>query len=65
LVQQRLERDLLVPLAAGQHRRDRLAVPFGPQMQLGREPALAAAQRLPGLDHTPPAAPSRRAPAAC
>jgi hypothetical protein len=53
LIQQRLERDLLVPLAAGQHRRDRSAVAFGPQVQLGREAALAAAQRLPGLGLTP------------
>ena len=39
--------------AAGQHRRDRPAVAFGPQVQLGREAALAAAQRLPGLRLTP------------
>jgi hypothetical protein len=64
-VQQRLERDLLVPLAAGQRRRDRPALAFGAQVQLGREFAAAAAQRLPGLRLTPPTAPSWRAPAAC
>src|SRR3954462_12564941 len=53
LIQQRLERDLLVPLAAGQHRRDRSAVACGPEVQLDREAALAAAQRLPGLGLTP------------
>jgi len=52
-IQQRFQRDLLVPLAASQHRRDRPAVAFGPQVQLGREAALAAAQRLPGLRLTP------------
>src|SRR3954468_18538048 len=49
LVQQRLKRNLLVSLATGEHRRDRSAVALGPQVQLGREAALAAAQRLPGL----------------
>ncbi len=39
----------LMPLAPGQHGRDRLAAAFGPQVQLGREPALAAAQRLDAL----------------
>ena len=33
--EQRLQRDLLVVLAACQHRRDRPPVPFCPQMQLG------------------------------
>ncbi len=53
LIQQRLKRHLLMPLATGQHRRDRLAVAFSPQVQLGREAALAAAQRFPGLGLTP------------
>jgi hypothetical protein len=53
LVQQRLKGDLLVPFAAGQHRRDRLSVPFGPQVQLGRDPALAAAEGFAGLRLTP------------
>ena len=53
LVQQRLERNLLMPLTASQHRRDRPAMALGPQVQLGREAALAAAQRLPGLRLTP------------
>ena len=58
MVQQRLQRGLLVPLACGQHGRKRLAAAFSPQMQLGREPALAAAQRLDVLsilDHAVPA----------
>ena len=42
-----------MPLTAGQHRRDRPAITLGPQVQLGREAALAAAQRLPGLRLTP------------
>jgi hypothetical protein len=53
LVQQRFQRNLLMPLTAGQHRRDRPAIAFGPQMQLGREAALAAPQCLPGLRLTP------------
>ena len=53
LVQQRLERNLLMPLTASQHCRDRPAMALGPQVQLGREAALAAAQRLPGLRLTP------------
>src|SRR4051794_18784507 len=32
LIQQRLKRNLLVPLAAGQHRRNRSAVALGPQV---------------------------------
>jgi len=35
-----------MPLAPGQHRDDRLAAALGPQVQLGREPALAASQRF-------------------
>jgi hypothetical protein len=34
----------LVPLAPGQHGDHRLAAALGPQVQLGREPALAASQ---------------------
>lgn len=52
-IQQCLERDLLVSLAAGQHSRDRSAFALSTEVQLRREPALAAAQRLPGLDHAP------------
>jgi len=53
LVQQRFQRNLLMSLTAGQHCRDRPAITLGPQVQLGREAALAAAQRLPGLRLTP------------
>src|SRR5215213_7687203 len=46
LIEQVFERDLLVPLTAGEHDGDGLAAAFGPQVQLGRKPALAAPQRL-------------------
>ncbi len=46
VVQQRLQRNLHMPLASGQHGDDRLAATLGPQLQLGREPALAAPQRF-------------------
>jgi hypothetical protein len=35
-----------MPLASGQHGDHRLAAAFSPQVQLGREPALAASQRF-------------------
>jgi site-specific DNA recombinase len=46
LVEQRFQRDLLVALAAGQHRRDRLAAALGAQVHLRGEATLRAAQRL-------------------
>src|SRR5215212_11306448 len=46
LIEQVLQRDLLVALTTGEHDRDGLAAAFGPQVQLGRKPALAAPQRL-------------------
>ena len=46
LIEQVLQRDLLVPLTAGEHDGDGLAAAFSPQVQLGRKPALAAPQRL-------------------
>ena len=52
-IQECLKGDLLVPLAAGQHGRDRTAIPLSTQVQLGGEAALAAAQCLPGLGHAP------------
>ena len=46
LIQHGFERDLLVALAAGQHRGDRLPMAFGAQVELGRETTLRAAQSL-------------------
>ena len=46
-VHQRVQGELLVALAARQHRRDRFAAAFGTQMQLGREPALATPECIP------------------
>src|SRR5215211_4245699 len=46
LIEQGFRRDLLVALTAGEHDRDGLAAAFGPQVQLGRKPTLAAPQRL-------------------
>src|SRR6185312_2450214 len=46
LIEQPLQGGLLVTLAPGQHRRDRAAVAFGAQVQLGREAPLRAPQRL-------------------
>ena len=45
-LQQILKGHLLVALTSRKHGDDRLAAYFGAQVQLGREPALRAAQRL-------------------
>ena len=45
-LQQILKGSLLVAFASRKHGDDRLAASFGAQVQLGREPALGAAQRL-------------------
>jgi hypothetical protein len=45
-LQQILKGRLLVALASRKHGDDRLAASFRAQVQLGREPALGAAQRL-------------------
>src|SRR5918911_198178 len=60
LVQHRLEGDLLIALATGQHHGDRPPIALSAQMQLGREPALAAAKSFPrlGLFGRGPIAPS-------
>ncbi len=61
-VEQRWKCRTVVPLAASQLKADGLAVSLGPDVDLGREPAAALAQRL-ACD--PPFSPRRRAPAVC
>jgi hypothetical protein len=63
-IQQSLQGDRLVALASGEYGNDRLAASFRSPVQLGREPALGAAQSL-VRRLTPLMAPVRRAPAAC
>src|SRR4051794_33424907 len=60
-VEHRLQRHLLVLLAAGKDDSDRPAIALSPQVDLGREAASGAAERL--VRH-PPFSPDRRAPAA-
>src|SRR3954447_6268724 len=59
-VEHRLQRHLLVPLAARKDDSDRPATALSPQVDLGREAASGAAERL--VRH-PPFSPDRRAPA--
>jgi hypothetical protein len=61
-IEQGGKRGAVVPLAAAQLEGDRLAISLGANMDLGREPAPAPAERF-ALD--PLFSPLRRAPAAC
>ena len=45
-IEERWKRHAVVALAAGQMKGDRLAVPFGPDVDLGREAPTRAAERL-------------------
>src|SRR3954470_14901708 len=49
LIEHRFKGDLLIALTSGQHHGDRPSMALGAQVQLGREPALAAPKSFPRL----------------